>query len=277
LNDKISLTVLPDGPTEHFGTQRMMRKSKTLARIRNGGVARICNLGHYIPSYVAHAARAGYDCIWIDMEHRVWDPREIQALLMQCHLHDIDGLVRPPTREKAQLYRYLEDGATGLMIPHVSTVKEAMQLVQSTRFPPLGERGLDNAGLDSDYAVSSDHVAYSREANRETFLTVQIETPEAVANSSRIAAIEGVDVLFVGPGDLGLRLKLAGDSDGSQLESAFETVADACREHDKPWGCPVGGPDQLQHRVDQGARFLCNFGEYGHLRDGLNSAIRQFE
>lgn len=254
-----------------------MRISKTLQRIRQGQTVKVCNLGHFIPAYVAHAARAGFDCIWIDMEHRAWDPREMQTLLMACHLYDIDALVRPPTREKACLYRYLEDGATGLMIPHVANADQARALVQATKFPPLGDRGIDNAGLDSHFHIDPNNLRYSQAANQETFLILQIETPEAVENCPEIAAVNGVDILFVGPGDLGLRLTLAGDESGARLEQAFERVAAVCRETGKAWGCPVGSTEMLRHRRQQGAQYLCNFGEFNHLKAGLEAAAAQFD
>jgi 2-keto-3-deoxy-L-rhamnonate aldolase RhmA len=234
-------------------------------------------LGHYIPSYVAHAARAGYDCIWLDLEHRAMDPREIESLLARCHLHDIDCLLRPPTREKGMLYRYLEDGAAGLLIPHVATAEQAKQLVQAVKFPPLGDRGLDSAGLDSDYAASANHVEYAKAANVQTFLAVQIESPLGVENCHAIASVDGVDAIFIGPGDLGLRLRLAGASDNSPLEAAIARIAEACRAYNKVWGCPVGSLDELQRRRAQGAQLLCNFGEYRHLMNGLESAIKQFD
>ncbi len=108
-----------------------MRKSKTLAKIRAGEVARFCCLGHFIPAYIRHAAHFGYDCIWLDLEHRCIDDREVQALLAFFHLFDIDCMLRAPTFEKTRLYRYLEDGATGLMIPHVSTPEKAATLADS--------------------------------------------------------------------------------------------------------------------------------------------------
>ena len=74
-----------------------MRKSRTLARIRDGELVRTCVLGHYIPAFVFHAARAGYDCIWLDLEHRALSSREIEALLLASHHHDIDIMLRPPT------------------------------------------------------------------------------------------------------------------------------------------------------------------------------------
>lgn len=254
-----------------------MRTSKTLQRFRGGELARCANLGNFIPPYVAHAARAGFDCIWLDLEHRAFEPRELQVLLAHFRLYDIDCLLRPPTLEKTGLYRYLEEGATGLMIPHVSTAERARQLVQATKFPPVGDRGLDNAGFDSDYRIEPNNLAYVEWANRETFLVVQIETPEAVENVEEIAAVPGVDALFVGPGDLGLRYRLGGDESGERLEAAFERVAAACRAHGVAWGCPVGSPEELVRRRAQGAQLLCNCGDFGILRDGLLAASAMFE
>lgn len=253
-----------------------MRKSKLLARIREGRIGRMAVLGHVIPFYICHAARAGYDCIWLDLEHRGMEYRELQSLLALFHLYDIDCMLRVPTLDRAQLYRHLEDGATGLMIPHVSTPEKAKMLVDAVKFPPIGDRGLDNAGLDSGYRENTDALAFTREANAETFLTVQIETPQAVDNIEGIVSIEGVDMIFVGPGDLGLRYELAGDTDGSELERAFEKVAAACAKYGKPWCCPAMGVEAMQHRRQQGANVLANFGEFFPLSSGLEQAIQHF-
>ena len=247
-----------------------------MARIRAGEVVRTAVLGHYIPSFICHAAEAGYDCIWLDMEHRTWTTREIQSLMPLFHLYDIDCMLRSPTLEKTALYRFLEDGATGLMIPHVSTVEKAQFLADAVKFPPIGDRGLDNAGLDSGFQKSGDAMAYAEWVNRETFLTVQIETPEAVENVDAIAATEGVDLLFVGPGDLGLRLALAGD-DGSRLEAAFEKVAAAAKLHGKAWGCPAAGVEVINKRREQGAQYLANTGDFMTLKNALNAGIKEFE
>ena len=254
-----------------------MRQSKTLSRIRAGGLARCANLGNYIPPFIAHAARAGYDCIWLDLEHRAIDFREIQALMAHFRLYDIDCLLRPPTLEKTGLYRYLEEGATGLMIPHVSTAAKARDLVQSTKFPPLGDRGLDNAGFDSDYRINPNSCEYCEWANRETFLVLQIETPEAVENVEEIAAVPGVDMLFVGPGDLGLRYHLAGNTDGSMLEAAIERVAAAAKANGVAWGMPSGTVEDMTKRRAQGAQLLANCGDFGFLRDGLLNASAMFD
>lgn len=250
-----------------------MRKSKTLARIRSGEIIRTCVLGHYIPAYVAHAARAGYDCMWLDLEHRALSVREIQALLAYSHLFDLDIMLRPPTLEKTGLYRYLEDGAAGLLIPHVSTPEKARMLVDAVKFPPIGDRGIDNAGLDADFHIhdADEYVAW---ANRETFLTVQIETPQGVRNAEEIAAVEGVDMIFVGPGDLGMRLRQTGEM---SLDEAWERVAAACRKFGKAFGGPIFGLEEMKKRRDQGAQLIVNSSEFGHWSAGLKQTAVLFD
>ena len=151
-------------PIHHDSDPFSMRKSKTLARIRNNQTVRMCCLGHYMPFFVKQAAHFGFDCIWLDLEHRNFSDRDVQALLACSHLHDIDIMVRPATLEKTRLYRYLEDGAAGLMIPHVNTAEKARMLVDAVKFPPLGDRGLDGAGLDADFYVG-DADAFVKQAN----------------------------------------------------------------------------------------------------------------
>ena len=251
-----------------------MRRSRTLEKLRRGELVRICGMGHFIPSQIRHAAHFGFDCIWLDLEHRAMDIREVQSLMAFFHLYDIDCMLRPPTLEKTRLYRYLEDGATGLMIPHVSTAEKARGLVQAVKFPPLGDRGIDGAGLDSDFLLRGGE-GYTDRANRETFLVVQIETPQAVENVAEIAAVDGIDGLFVGPGDLGLRLKHA---EGLlTLDDAVSRVAAAAAEHGKAWGCPAGSVEQLKTLHDQGARLLAHGGEFMAIMNMLEQSAADFD
>ena len=251
-----------------------MRQSKTLARIRAGEVVRICGLGHFIPSFIRHAAHFGFDCVWLDLEHRLVDEREVQSLLAFSHLCDIDIMLRTPTLEKTRLYRYLEDGAAGLMIPHVSTPEKARMLVDAVRFPPVGDRGLDGAGLDTDFLLNGGD-EYPARANAETFLFVQIETPTAVGNIDEIAALDGVDGLFLGPADLGLRLK---HHDGQlTLDAAFEKVAQAAARHNKAWGCPAPTPELLRKHRGNGAQLLSHGGDFWALFKMLEQAAAEFE
>ncbi len=158
-----------------------MRLSKTLKKIHSGNCVRICGLGHYLPFFVSYAAHFGFDTIWLDLDHRAMTDREVQAILALCHQYDIDCMVRSPTREHTKLYRYLEDGAAGLMMPLVADAADAQFIVNCTKFPPMGNRGIDGAGIDGDFglAVWNEGSSYTDDANRETFIVIQIETPQA--------------------------------------------------------------------------------------------------
>lgn len=251
-----------------------MRTSKTLAKLRAGEPVRMCCLGHFIPAYIRHASHFGFDCIWLDLEHRTFTDREVQTLLAYFHQFDIDCMLRAPTLEKTRLYRYLEDGATGLMIPHVSTPEKAKMLVDAVKFPPIGDRGIDGAGLDSDFYLQGGD-GYTDAANRETFLVVQIETPEAVANVDAILEVEGVDGLFVGPGDLGLRI--AKTETDLTLEAAYQQVADACQRHGKAWGTPCATLDAMQKMRDLGAQLIAHGGEFEAIMSMLKRSSADFD
>ena len=242
-----------------------LRQSKTLAKLRQNQPVRMCALGHYVPAFVRLAANARYDCIWLDLEHRAMGERDVQALLAYFHLFDIDCMLRPPTREKVRLYRYLEDGATGLMVPHVNSADEARDLVRSVKFPPVGDRGLDGAGLDADYLLAGE--GYVDHASGETFLVVQIETPEAVDQVGEIAAVKGVDAMFIGTGDLGMRINRCQVK--LTINDAITRVADAAQRAGIAWGCPAGSVEQLKELRQLGAQMIAYGGEFRAYLDLL--------
>lgn len=254
-----------------------MRNSKTLKKIQQNRCARVCGLGHYLPFFVRYAAHFGYDVIWLDLEHRAMTDREVQSLLSLCYHNDIDCMVRPPTQERTRLYRYFEDGATGLMMPLVSDAEEAQRIVNAVKFPPMGNRGMDGAGLDGDYGLEvwQPNSTYTDDANRESFIAIQIETPEALANVEEIAAVPGVDALFVGPGDLGLRLNQSEGGLQISLDEAIAQVAETARRQGVAWGIPAGTPELIKQYRALGAQLLAYGGDFA-LAAVLESSSQDF-
>jgi 2-keto-3-deoxy-L-rhamnonate aldolase RhmA len=250
-----------------------MRVSKTLAKLRAGRAVRICGLGHFIPAFLRHAAHLGFDCVWLDLEHRAMEQRELQSLLMLSHLVDIDVMVRVPLVDGAQLYRVLEDGATGMMFPLVNTPERARQIVQAVKFPPVGSRGMDGAGLDGDYYLDAGE-NYAEGVNRETFVVVQIETPQAVENADAIAAVDGVDGLFIGPADLTLRLRH--HESELDLDAAADRVAAAAKHHGKAWGRP-GDVALTAGILSKGAQLLVQGSEFMGFINELQRGRQAFD
>ncbi len=254
-----------------------MRKSKVLAQWREKRFARFCSMGHVLPFFIRYAAYYNYDGIWLDLEHRNFDNREVQHLKALCHLYDIDCMLRPPTVQRTRLYRYLEDGAAGLMIPFVEDAAMARAIVAATKYPPIGNRGLDGAGLDCNFGGDSwaPNSTYIADANRETFLVAQIETPEAVANAEAIAAVPGIDALFVGPGDLGLRLDTYPEL-GMSIDEAVAQVAAACERQGKVWGRTASSIDEVDRYRRQGSRMIPYGGDFS-LMNVLSAASAELD
>ena len=192
------------------------------------------------------------------------DPREVQALISLCHRYDIDCMVRSPTLERSLLYRYLEDGAAGFLIPLVPDEHVARHVVEATKFPPLGNRGIDGASLDGDYTISAWKPGgdYFEDANRQTFVIIQIETMQAVSNIDQIAAIEGVDALFIGPADLQQRLSFADVSNKTTFDEIVAKVAEATKRHGKAWGITAGSLEDLARYRQMGAQLVPWSGDF---------------
>jgi 4-hydroxy-2-oxoheptanedioate aldolase len=253
-----------------------MRKSKVLAKLRSGRFARICSTGHFLPFYVRYAAHFGYDGIWLDLEHRTMDEREVQAFIAACYYNDIDCMVRPQTLGRSHLYHYLEDGATGFMIPFVSTPALAQQVLEAVKFPPVGNRGSEGGSLDGDYGIEAwkPDTTYIEDANRETFVVAQIETPEAVENIEAIAATTGIDCTFIGPRDLGLRLQASGSP--LTMPEVIARVAAAAKRAGIAWGITAGSIEDVRRHRALGAQMVPWGGEF-FLRKVLQQCSQELD
>ncbi len=249
-----------------------MRKSKILARMRAGQPARTTALGHVVPAFIAFAADAGFDGIWLDMEHRTVNYPGVEMLLAMSHLYDIDIFVRPHTREKAALYRFLEDGAAGLMVPHVSTVEEVEDLVWKVKFPPVGDRGIGASNLQANYGLDIQATGQQplvEHALRETFLFVQIETPQGLSNVEAIAAVPGLDGLFLGPSDMSLRMQHEPEDKRRTYEEAMEIIAAACKAEGKFWGAWPRSIEDMRYEARLGGHLYQYGTENSILMSGL--------
>ncbi|HTO02378.1 MAG TPA: aldolase/citrate lyase family protein [Opitutus sp.] len=253
-----------------------MRSSLVRSRLQQQQPARIACM--YYPSAMMpqHAAQAGFDAIWLDAEHNTWDRRELQRMIALHHLANIDCIVRTGSRDASQLYHLLESGATGLMIPLVNTAADAAALVAATKFPPVGERGLDGAGLDNAFYLPGT-ITYPMEANRETLLIAQIETPEALENIDAIAGTKGIDGLFIGPGDLALRLGCPLDWDHPKMTAAEDAIAAAAARHDVAWGRPGGDVTQIARIARKGGRLIAHGSDFGAVMTMLLSYRNNFD
>lgn len=210
-------------------------KRKLLAGERAIGLGVSLLRGAAVPML---AKSAGYDWIFIDREHGSLTEDDAAQLCLAALPHGITPIVRVCEGSIDEATRALDTGAQGIVIPHVDTAERARAIATALRFPPRGTRSW--GGGTSVWNLRPPPIPEAMEqADNELLLAVMIETPEAVANASAIAAIPGIDALLVGSPDLSISMGIAGQFGHARICEAYAALADACARHGKALG--LGG------------------------------------
>lgn len=252
-----------------------MRRSRVLQKLRAGKLAGCVKLNLGDPRVAEIAAASGVDCIWLDLEHTPGDLREIENQIRAAKMYDVDTLVRVPRGSYSDLIYPLEMDATGIMIPHLMSAAEARQIVWQTRFHPVGRRPIDGGNADGAYCTVPLN-DYIQQANQERFVIVQIEDPEALPELEEIAQVQGIDMLFFGPGDFSHALGCLGQFDDPRVVAAERQVAEAALRHGKFAGT-VTAPANLPKKLDLGYRFLNAGADVLALTDYFGRIGRAFQ
>ena len=252
-----------------------MRKSRIRSKLSAGQPALITTLHFIDPAVYEMTSLMGFDGIWMDLEHHGTSLETASNLMRASRVGMSDIIARPAKGEFQRMQRMLEVGAAGLMYPQCDSASEAQKLVHWTKFPPVGRRGCDAANADSEY-MAHPLDEYLQNANQETLLVVQIENPEALEQVEDIAQVSGVDVLFLGPGDLSIRMGIAGELQHPRMLEAKQRVAAAARSANIHWGLPVASPEEAAAAIELGARFICHNADIILLRAGLTQIKQSF-
>jgi 4-hydroxy-2-oxoheptanedioate aldolase len=231
-----------------------MRESRVLKKLRAGEVVSCFKINFSDARVAEIAAISGFDCVWVDQEHIGQDWSILAANIWATKAHDTDILVRVPKGSYSDFIRPLELDATGIMVPHIMNLQEAESIVSMTRFHPVGRRPIDGGNSDGAY-TALDFNEYLVQANQERFVIFQIEDPEPLEDLEAIAALEGYDMLFFGPGDFSQGIGAPGEWNHPKLIEARKRVAEIARKHGKFAGT-VGGPGNVDELIAMGYQFV---------------------
>jgi 4-hydroxy-2-oxoheptanedioate aldolase len=179
-----------------------------------------------------------------------------------------DIIARPAKGEFMRMQRMLEAGASGIMYPRCDNAAEAAEVAGWMRFAPRGRRGFDGANPDAPY-LSMPMDKYTEKANQETFLILQIETPEALEQVDELAAIDGVDVIMLGPADFSILSGIPGQFTHSSIQVAKEKIAEATRRAGKHWACTTASPEDARQLLDMGARVIFYMADIVMVKRGM--------
>ncbi|MDQ0644764.1 HpcH/HpaI aldolase family protein [Microbacterium murale] len=199
-------------------------------------------------------AGSGLDWTLIDGEHSPIGLESTLSLLQAVAPYPITPVVRMPSADATLIKQFLDLGAQNLLVPMVNSAEEAAAAVAATRYPPLGTRGVGSALARAARFNRIEN--YLQRAHEITSLTVQVETEAAVRNAGAIAAVEGVDAVFIGPSDLAASMGLLGQQEHPDVIAAVERTITAVREAGKPVGVNAFAPATARRYLDAGASFV---------------------
>lgn len=167
-------------------------------------------MGLPCPGIAEIAAMAGYDFVWIDMEHNLFNPETVQNIVRVCDCTGMAAMAR--VTDYSQITALLDFGIVSFTFPHVRSARQAKEIVEAVRYAPVGRRGFTGGGRAQRYGMM-DMDKYMKEYEEEAFISIIIEDIEGIENYKEIFAVEGIDAASVGPGDLSEALGCPGETD----------------------------------------------------------------
>jgi 2-keto-3-deoxy-L-rhamnonate aldolase RhmA len=215
--------------------------------------------------------RAGFDWLIVDLEHGAVTESELLPVLLAAELSGAAAFVRPQSGERLRIGRALDLGAMGVMVPRLDTAGQVEEAVSFLRYPPDGVRGV--ALRTRGARLGTVGHGEVQTINRDIVGIIQIESPSAVSEADAIAAIDGVDVLFVGPADLSHSLGVPGRFDDPAYLSALDTVVAACRHHGKAPGILLYDHAAYGPHLERGFTFLGVGSEGSFIASGARAAL----
>jgi 2-keto-3-deoxy-L-rhamnonate aldolase RhmA len=213
-------------------------------------------------------AVAGFDWLFLDMEHGVMSLDACAQISVAALDAGIAPIARVPNGEYSIATRALDNGALGIVMPHVDTAEEAREVVSKLKYPPVGHRSM--GGIGPHYGLRSASTSEAAKAlNAANLTVVMLETPTAIANAEAIAAVPGVDVLLIGSNDLCAEMGIPGDFGNERLADAYRVMIAASKKHGKfPGMAGIYNEAIMPRYIEMGARFILSGQDAAFLMAG---------
>ncbi len=246
-----------------------MKKIK--ARIYNGETLIGCwsNLGYPLTSEIV--GMAGFDWVLIDIEHGAGSEGDVLHQLQALEHTPAAAIVRVESYQRQRFHRVLDLGAEGIMCPRIYTVDEAIQVVKAIRYQPEGSRGVARMIRAAGFGSNFDD--YYANHQKNLVCIVQVETKEILDNLDSVAAIDGVDVLFVGPVDLSIALNIYCQFDHPKFIQAIKATAEAAARNGKAAGVLLQKPEEFRKYYELGFRFIACGSDSAFVLNGARKTI----
>jgi 4-hydroxy-2-oxoheptanedioate aldolase len=226
------------------------------------------------PISIEILAHCGYDWLLLDMEHSPNEVPDVLAQLQAMQGGTATPIVRPPWNDMVTFKRLLDIGVQTLLVPYIQTAEEARNAVSYTRYPPQGVRGYAGAPRASNYGRVK---GYAQRSAEEICVLLQVETIEGLKNIEEIANVEGVDGVFIGPGDLSAALGHLGNPKHPEVLKVIDEAIARIQAYGKAAGILTGDEALAKHYVAQGCLFVAVGADQNVLRDSAQALADRFK
>jgi len=240
-------------------------------RARTPTCGTFLNLGSTLAAEVC--ALSGFDWLLVDLEHGAGGEEALVGQLLAGAAHNVPVLVRTESVERIRVGHVLDLGVHGVMYPRLNTPEEVVESLRHLWYPPRGDRGI--AGFNRARQFGGDGRS-SEQVNDSILSIIQIETVPALSDVDKIAAIPGVDVMFVGPSDLSAAMGIPGQFDAPELIEALKRVVDACQRENVAAGILTADPDRVAGLQDLGFNFVAVGSDSSILKSAASAASASF-
>jgi 4-hydroxy-2-oxoheptanedioate aldolase len=231
-----------------------LQTNKTKAKIKAGEAVFGCFVRYPVASLIEVLGYAPWDFIVFDGEHGVIEPRDCEHMTRAAELRGVTPIIRVTTNQPPIILRFMDVGPQGLHVPWVNSAVEAEQVVRSVKYHPRGIRGL--AGVRAADYAQSPLGEYVQKANAETLVIIHIETQQAVECLPEMVAIDGLDVIFIGPTDLSQSYGVPGQPGHPSVQAAIDRIVEVVSNSDKALGIMVTNMQAAQEWRERGARYI---------------------
>ena len=224
---------------------------KAKATLNSGGIASVIMGPNNSADMIDFLGPIGFDAAWIECEHGPFTWGDIQNVTRAADLWGMTSIVRVNKNDTTLIGRTLDQGATGICVPHVNTKNDAEKVVKGAKFGPIGERGV----YASRQSYGLDPLKYYEEVNDQIFLTVLIEEVTAVNNLKEILTVNDIDVFFVAPGDLAQTMGYVGQQNHPEVKKVIESTIYQIRESGRNAGM-LGDVNTIEYLEKIGVNFI---------------------
>ena len=228
------------------------------------------------PGAPAIFAAAGFDFVFIDMEHGNYSMETVADLIRGAKSAGIATIIRVPHLETHFISRVLDAGAEGIMVPMTSTRQQAEQIVRYSKYTPLGQRGFGNQTGQTDYKPLKTP-DFMKEANEHTLIVAQIETREAIENIEAILDVEGIDVGLIGPNDLSISLGIPDQMGSEIITKAIDKVVESAKKKGKASGIHIGNIEAIKKWRTKGMTVLAFSTDIGFMYNASKSNLEELK